>query len=165
MTMKPSTKKAAGAAAVVLALATPLTMYWEGKRNKTYIDIAGIPTACYGQTGDKVKVGATYSDETCEKWLREELQAYYEAVDRCIPEMAPHQAAAFTVFAYNVGIGGACGSSAARYARDKQWPQACAALERWNKYRNPKTGQLEVSQGLANRRAAERRLCEGKPHA
>ncbi|QDQ26695.1 lysozyme [Chitinimonas arctica] len=161
-----------GAVVAVLAIAFPLTAQLEGKRNKTYLDIARIPTACMGQTGPKVKLGATYSDETCNTWLREELTDYYSAVAQCIDvPMAPHQAAALTVFAYNVGTAGACGSAAARYARQGDWPRACRAIQTndagqpaWSYITDPKTGGKTYSKGLANRRARERALCEGKSH-
>lgn len=159
---KPIIKRA-GAAAAVLAIALPLTMLWEGKRNTTYIDIAGIPTACYGQTGPKVQIGATYSNATCDTWLREELADYYQAISTCIGrDMQPHQAAAFTVFAYNVGKGGACRSTAVRLAKAGRWPEACRAIGMWDKAYNPKTGRTERVQGLANRRAAEIKLCLGE---
>lgn len=150
--------------AAVLALAIPFATSWEGKRNTTYLDIAGIPTACMGQTGPKVQLGRTYSDATCEQWLREELTDYHQAITQCVAvPMAPHQAAALTVFAYNVGAAGACGSAAVRYARVGDWTRACRAIQT-NDRGQPAwsyVGRTYV-QGLANRRAAERALCEGR---
>ncbi|GAA5785657.1 hypothetical protein YWS52_19790 [Chitiniphilus shinanonensis] len=152
------------AVAAMLVLATPLAMQWEGKRNATYLDIAGVPTACYGQTGASVKLGATYPDSTCDAWLRQELGERYQQLAQCIPvEMAPHQAAALTVFAYNVGVAGACNSAAARYARAGDWPRACRAIQ-LNDRGQPAWSYAggRYVQGLANRRAAERALCEGR---
>ncbi|QDQ24911.1 lysozyme [Chitinimonas arctica] len=156
--------------AAVLALATPFVIQWEGKRNRTYLDVAGIPTACMGQTGTRVKIGATYNDATCEAWLREELTETYAAVSRCMPvPMTPNQAAALTAFAYNVGSTGACQSAAARYARQGDWGKACRAIQindagqpAWSYVTDAKTGKKVYVQGLANRRAAERALCEGR---
>ncbi|WP_375592301.1 lysozyme [Chitiniphilus eburneus] len=157
-------RPAAVAVAAILALATPLAMQWEGKRNTTYLDIGGVPTACYGQTGSKVRLGATYPDSTCDAWLQRELGDRYQQLAQCIPvEMAPHQAAALTVFAYNVGIAGACNSAAARYARAGDWPRACRAIQ-LNDRGQPAWSYVggRFVQGLANRRAAERALCEGR---
>ncbi|XZG71740.1 lysozyme [Chitinibacteraceae bacterium HSL-7] len=144
-------------AAAVVALATPLTMQWEGKRNATYLDIGGVPTACYGQTGSQVQRGKTYSDATCRQWLNESLHAHYAGIRRCVTApMADHQAAALTVWAYNVGVPAACGSTLVRHANAGNWPAACAQLDRWVYVRGQRV------QGLANRRAAERGLCEGR---
>lgn len=159
-------KRRTAFAAAAIAAAMPVIMLWEGKVNKTYLDIGGVPTACYGQTGPQVTPGIVYDDKTCETWLRAETGEKYDAMMRCLPaeqEMKPYQAAAMLVFAYNVGVSGACRSAAARYARAGDWRNACRAIQvndngiaAWS-YVNGR-----YVQGLANRRAAERRLCEGR---
>lgn len=163
--------KAGALAGAALLLALPVAKLWEGKVNTTYLDVANVPTACYGQTGAKVRLGATYSDATCERWLREELQGYFEAIDRCVTvPMTPPRAAALTVFAYNVGVAGACSSAAVRYANRGDWRNACRAIQvndrgepAWSYATDRVTGKRRFVQGLANRRAAERALCERAP--
>lgn len=156
-------------AAAVLALAVPLTITWEGKRNSTYLDIGGVPTACYGQTGAKVRVGSTYSDATCEAWLRAELTETYTGVLACLgaaPGAHARHIAAFVVFAYNIGVSGFCGSASARYARSGDWANACRAIQ-INDLGKPVWSYVgkRYVQGLANRRTAERALCEGRAPA
>jgi lysozyme len=149
-------KVAAGAAGVML-IAVSFVAGWEGKRNTTYNDIVGIPTICYGQTGARAVPGRTVSDATCQQWLEEELGQYYAGVRECIrAPMQDHQAAAFTSLAYNIGVKGFCGSTAAKRANAGDWPGACAAIERWN------MAGGSVVNGLVRRRAAERKLCEGR---
>lgn len=149
-------KVAAGAAGVML-IAVSFVAGWEGKRNTTYNDIVGIPTICYGQTGARAVPGRTVSDATCQQWLEEELGEYYKGVQGCIRvPMQDHQAAAFTSLAYNIGVRGFCGSTAAKRANAGDWPGACAAIDRWN------MAGGRVVNGLVRRRAAERKLCEGK---
>lgn len=149
-------KVAAGAAGVMM-IAVGFVAGWEGKRNTTYNDIVGIPTICYGQTGERAAPGRTVSDATCQQWLEEELNEYYLGVRKCVTvPMQDHQAAAFTSLAYNIGVKGFCGSTAVKRANAGDWPGACAAIERWN------MAGGKVVNGLAKRRAAERKLCEGK---
>lgn len=48
-----------------IALAAVVVMFWEGYVPRTYIDPVGIPTACYGHTGEDVRAGATYTRKEC----------------------------------------------------------------------------------------------------
>ncbi|XZG69229.1 lysozyme [Chitinibacteraceae bacterium HSL-7] len=156
-------KQKATLVAAAIAIALPMTMHEEGKRNRTYLDIAGVPTACYGQTGDKVKVGQTYSDATCDAWLSEDLGWRLPAVLACGvgADWTPTRLAAMGVFAYNIGIRGACGSAAMRYARANNWANACRAMQ-INDAGKPAwsyAGDRFVP-GLYKRRGRERALCE-----
>lgn len=149
-------KVAAGAAGIMI-IAVGFVAGWEGKRNTTYNDIVGIPTICYGQTGERAVHGRTVSDATCQQWLEEELNEYYLGVRKCVNvPMQAHQAAAFTSLAYNIGVKGFCGSTAAKRANAGDWPGACAAIDRWN------MAGGKVVNGLVKRRAAERKICEGR---
>ncbi|HSC81178.1 MAG TPA: lysozyme [Chitinolyticbacter sp.] len=146
---------------------------WEGDhRNKAtgehvaYRDIGGVWTACYGQTGARVAPGGRYSQTTCDQWLRDELLDTHNAVMRCLqqPEgLTPSRQAAFVVMAYNVGVSGFCSSAAAGFARRSDWPSACRAIQVNNGGR-PAWSYVNgrFVQGLANRRGAERELCEGR---
>ncbi|WP_051304677.1 lysozyme [Chitinilyticum litopenaei] len=148
---------AAALALAALALASPLVMKWEGKRNATYIDLAGIPTACYGQTGARVKTGQRYSDETCKQWLQESMAEHYAGLTRCLTAPAEaHQLAALTSWTYNVGVSAACKSQLVRKANAGDWPGACAELDKWVFVKGQRV------QGLVNRRKEERALCEGR---
>lgn len=162
----PAAKTTGGAAkaisasfiAAVLALAGPLIKVWEGKENRTYLDIVGVPTACYGETGKHIQVGKTYTNAQCEAFLDRSMRAHFGYVQRCIIDKAAtpltvNEAAALTSFAFNVGQGGVCGSTLQRHAIRGEKVQMCGQLMRW-----VYAGGRRVP-GLVNRRKAEYRLC------
>ena len=142
----------------VLALAEPTIKKWEGYSNDPYRDIAGIRTVCWGETAGVQ--ARRYSDAECQAMFRQSVIRHGAPIVACLPAAAPASVqASFVSFGYNVGVQAACGSTAAQRARRGDYAGACEALTWWNKARNPVTGKLEVSRGLANRRADERALC------
>ena len=70
--------------------------------------------------------------------------------------MTSYQWAAYTSLAFNIGTGAFCRSSIARRANAGDTAGACAAISLY-----VYAGGKRV-QGLANRRAGERALCEGR---
>lgn len=152
--------KAIGAlfVAAVLALAGTLIKPWEGKRNTTYLDIVGVPTACYGETRGVVR-GKTYTDEECEAFLNKSMREFYGHVTRCITyPLTINESAALTSFAYNVGPRGVCGSKLQYHANRGEKVQMCGQLMRWV-YAG---GSDKPVKGLVNRRKAEYAMCMGK---
>ena len=151
-------QKAGGGAAIVaaLALAVPFVGGWEGKRNDPYLDIAKIPTVCYGETRVEMR---RYSDAECRVMLEGAVKGFMEPVAKCSPSIAnrPYQLAAATSLAYNIGISAYCRSSADRRFDAGNIAGGCAGLKLWDKARV--NGKLVSVRGLANRRAAEYRLC------
>lgn len=146
-------KVAAGLGAVVVALAAPLVMRFEGLQTKPYLDPIGLKTVCYGETHAPMR---TYTPAECEAMLMESLELHGSDIAACLPAGLPdNQKAAALSFAYNVGAAKACASTFAAKLRAGD-PTACAELSRWV-YADGK-----VLQGLVKRRAAERALCEGK---
>lgn len=136
-----------------LALATPLIMQWEGKRNDPYRDIVGVLTVCHGETQAPMR---RYSDAECAAMLATRVEAdYARPILACVPAFAghPHAYAASISLAYNIGVAAFCRSSVARAFRAGDWTGGCDAFLRWNR-----AGGREV-RGLTRRRAAERRLC------
>lgn len=146
------------AAAGVLALAIPVVAYFEGFIPHTYADPVGIPTICYGYAGPDVPRDALASRPQCEALLTVEVWETYQGVMRCVRrELAPHEAAALTSWAYNVGTGAACGSTLMRRLNAGEPAVAwCAELDRWVFAKGQRLP------GLVKRRAAERALCEGR---
>lgn len=141
----------------VLALAAGVVMLWEGYVPRTYIDPVGIPTACYGHTGEDVRVGATYTRKECQALLEGDLAIALAGVNRCIHvPLQSHEAAALVSFVFNVGERNFCGSTLARRINRGELPAACAELSKWVYAKGRKLP------GLVNRRAQERALCEGK---
>ena len=157
-TDKKPAKAAKGAAAGVLVAAAAFVGPWEGERTEAYLDrIASPPvwTVCYGETRG-VGPGDRYTPAECRAMLMDALDDFYQPLIRCIPTL-PQQPegvqVALVSWAYNVGVGAACGSTLARRANAGDWRAACNELPRWNK-----AGGREV-RGLTNRRAAEQRMC------
>jgi lysozyme len=155
---RPTKKKAAvGITAAVMAAALPVVERWEGLRTSPYEDVVGVLTVCYGETeGVEMR---DYAPAECESMLQDRLlRDYYQPLVACIdglPSAPVEVQAAFTSWAYNVGVGAACGSTLARYARAGEWEAACNELPKW------RFAGGKVWQGLVNRRADERELCLG----
>lgn len=158
---EPVTRRAGVAAVAVagaIALAAPLVMAWEGDGDRIgYLDVVRVPTACWGHTGSGVVVGRRYDAAQCRVWLNDDLRRHADGVARCLTvDLPPQSFAAFVSFAYNVGVDGFCRSQVRRRANAGNLAGACAALSDWVYAGRP----ARRLQGLVNRRAAERRLCE-----
>ena len=63
---------------------------------------------------------------------------------------------ALTCFVFNVGFGAFMGSTLFAFLNAGQYLAAADEFLKWNKARNPKTGQKEPLTGLTRRRQAER---------
>lgn len=148
-------KRAGIASAVVLAIAAPFVMQWEGLKTTTYIDVVGVPTVCYGDTGPHVTMGAVFTAEECAKLLDRRLTLYAQRLDKCVTvPVTPYQGAAILELAYNVGVGAVCNSTMVRQinagAPPTQW---CGQLRRWV-YAGGR-----VWKGLVNRREDSLAMC------
>lgn len=144
-------------AAAVAVAAASLVGAWEGYYGKTYKDIVGVPTVCYGET-DKAAVAEgrkrTFTKAECLKMLSERLPEYDEGFKRCINREIPESVhIAMISVTYNIGIGGVCKSSMVRKINAGDFRGACDALLAWNRAGG------RVVKGLDNRRRAERQVC------
>ncbi len=143
----------------IVALATAIAAPAEGLRTMAYRDPVGIPTICFGSTKG-VKLGDTATPEQCRQLLTAEMLESVDQVDRCVPGLPPHVAAAFADAAYNLGPTIVCDrtrSTAARLLAAGRLIEACRELPKWDKARV--AGMLVALPGLTKRRAAERDLC------
>lgn len=160
--MASTGKKLAGGAVGVAVAAAALVASWEGYYGKTYNDIVGVPTVCYGET-EKSAVAEgrkrTFTKAECLEMLQQSLKKYDDGFMRCVKRPIPDSVhIAGISFTYNVGIGGACKSSFVRKINAGDFKGACDALLLWNKAGG------RVVKGLDNRRRDERRVClEGLP--
>ena len=142
-------------------------MLWEGTEYYAYYDIAGIPTVCQGYTGKGIIFGKKYSPAECAVFLKKELTVHSNAVLNCISKpLDEKHYVAFTLFAYNIGVSGFCGSRAAKLFNQGLSDEACRAIANgpdgkptWS-YIN---GNV-FSKGLYNRRVYERSICLGEPY-
>ena len=128
----------------------------EGTVPVAYRDVAQVVTACTGHTEPGLKVGVDYSAQ-CEAWFASDVGKAAMGVQACVhAPMTSYQWAAYTSLAFNIGTGAFCRSSIAREANAGNTAAACRAIELY-----VYAGGKRV-QGLVNRRAAERALCEGR---
>lgn len=144
-----------GTATLAAGLMGALTSF-EGKRNVGYKDVAGIPTACFGDTANVV-VGKFYGDAECQARLEQQASAHVAEVVKCTPHLRGWPLVAASSLAYNIGGPAYCGSTAAKRFNAGDIRGGCDALLSWNKARV--NGTLVMVKGLANRRAAERAIC------
>ncbi len=135
-------------AALLLASLTSL----EGNSNVGYLDIAGIPTACTGDTVNVV-VGKFYSDAECHARLVRQATAHIKDVQRCTPGLTGYQLVAAGLLTYNIGGAHYCSSTAARRFKAGDRRGGCDAFKLFNRAGG------RVVRGLVNRRAFETEIC------
>ncbi len=159
--------KVAASGAIVTSALVAFIATWEGKVNTVRIDpISGVYDVCYGHTGQHAMPGKTYTDEQCADILREDINIHQAGVRACIQSpVNQNQLDAFTSLAFNIGIYGACQSSAMTLLNEGKFIEACHALmDHRGAYRRDRDGNRipgswrEVK-GLKNRREAERIWC------
>ena len=141
-----------GSVVAMLGLVVTTIAPWEGKRNDPYRDPIGIQTVCYGETRVEMR---RYTDAECTAMLEAATAEFAEGVRIRNPGIVefPHQWAAHTSFAYNVGLAAYGRSSVARLFEQGQQRAACKFLTRYV-YAGGKR-----LRGLERRRAAEVELC------
>ena len=150
---------AAAIAALALSLATTALKQDEGKANRTYLDVAAIPTYCYGHADRAAKVGGVHSDAQCDALLSKDTQVEQRGVAACVPALTsrPYQWAASTRLAHNIGVSGFCHSGAAIHFNRGDWRGGCDLFLAWDKARVG--GRVIAVAGLAARRQRERAQC------
>lgn len=146
-------KKATATGGAVVLLAFPLVAQFEGLRLKAYLDMAGIPTICYGETLD-VSMGDVKSKEECDTMLAARIAYFAHEVDKAITPSLPSKThAALASWTYNVGVGAMQKSTLVRLANNGDLRGACNQLLRWDKVKG------QTVRGLTLRRQKERELC------
>lgn len=149
---------------VVTAIVVPIGSHFEQNRPIGYLDAVGQATDCLGETnGAVVGVMRHTLDECLALYNVRLVGVWNDHMSNCIhTDLTPNQAAAVVLWADNVGINAACGSTLVRYVNAGAAPNVwCSELPRWNKGRV--LGQLVVLPGLSRRRACEYQLCLGQP--
>lgn len=150
-----------------------------------YLDIVGVPTACDGLTSvegpngtrRRITMKDSFTEEQCATMLEAELVRHAVPVMKCTPGLSlsipgrDHARFAAVSMAYNIGVGGWCGSSAARHMNAGRVRAACDAFLPWDKgtFNRPQTGRtcsrkadgkwLCPIAGLTARRQRERAEC------
>lgn len=164
---------AAAPVALVMALVAALGQddsAHEGRRYTPYRDSAGIWTACAGITGKAVIPGKRYTPEECTQLEVTYVQRMLANMGQCVRgEFEFHEVKAWGHFAYNIGTGAFCSSTAARRLNAGERKTACAEISKWRFVRidgQPRDCALPQWKakcgGIIDRRAWERATCEGR---
>lgn len=135
--------------AVELAVDAIITP-WEGLVLKSHWDsFSKRWDICYGETKG-IGPNMVKTKAECKAMLiRRVTNDFYKPLTQCIAGFAKIPVslqASMVSGAYNFGVGAACSSTAARYARVGKYPEACLAQTAFNKAGGG------VVQGLVNRR-------------
>lgn len=122
-----------------VALAVQVIQPWEGRHLTAYLDTLAKPpvwTICDGDTNG-VKRGMVETHEGCNKRLAEKLVNDYRApVAKCAgnwDERPLSWRAAMLSLSWNIGVRGACNSTAMRLAKQERYKESCEAATAWNK--------------------------------
>jgi lysozyme len=150
------TKMAAGGAAIILASASIIATirHDEGREYRPYQDIVGVWTVCDGITGPDVIHGKVYTDQECNALTIKHVEKHGSQLLDCIHVRITQQMyEALAGWAYNVGTGAACKSTAIRYINKGMYHAGCKDLLRWNRAGG------QVVRGLTLRRERESAAC------
>jgi lysozyme len=163
--------------AAAIALATPQVASWEGLWLTVKPDklAYGIPTGGYGET-QNVKLGETHTKEYWQDRLKMRLPQYATKLAPCIKVELPDEVVATLIsMSYNAGAGAVCKSSVLAKMNAGDIKGGCEAIIKldskgrplvtFDRNGRPLDGWYVMAggkfrQGLANRRASERKLCE-----
>ncbi len=119
---------------------TTVVSYNEGFSGDAYLDSAGIPTICYGETKG-VKMGQKRSLSDCQKQLIESVGEHAKALEG-LPVSLPDVVVLGSIdMAYNVGVSGFYNSRVHRLLSEGNYKEAGAAVLEWryiSVYRQPK---------------------------
>lgn len=103
---------------------------------RSYLDIAGVPTACDGITKG-VRLGQVYTEAQCTMMLQRELAIHAQGVMDCSPALHADgktwQRVAAVSHGYQFGVAAWCTSTARRLIEQGKIAEGCADLSRWNK--------------------------------
>ncbi len=136
---------------------------FEGFRSHPYLCIAGVPTLGFGSThyANGAPVGLSdgdISEPAAENILFATLQYdYVPAVNHCVTaDINQNQFDALVDFAYNCGSQNLKNSTLLKLVNEGNFAAASLEFKKWCHCNG------EVSQGLLNRREAERKLFMGE---
>ena len=145
----------------VSAAAIAGVISFEGTRTHAYMDLGGVPTVCTGHTGKDIDMNKIYTQDECRRILVKDIQKHNSAILECIKvPIKQEEYDAYTIFAFNVGVGAFCGSRANKLLSSGDHAGACRALATgpdgkpaWS-FVNGK-----LIKGLQRRREFERDMC------
>lgn len=131
----------------------------EGLRLHAYLCPAGVWTIGYGHTGPDVREAMTIDERQADALLRRDVKVAEVAVGRLVEvPLSQGQLDALTSFVMNAGPGSLQMSTLLRKLNQHDYLGAAGEFPRWNKARDPRSGQLRELAGLTKRRLAEQAM-------
>lgn len=129
----------------------------EGFRDTAYDDGVGVQTIGFGST-EGVKRGDRITVERGLVLLAGDVSKHEAGLRKCLGDVPlyPREWDAYVSWAFNVGVGAACGSTLVRKLKAGDYAGACKELLRWDRAGG------KVLPGLTKRRQAEYRTCMGQ---
>lgn len=179
-----NTGKSTGALALASAALLAFLAYWESGGSTPVLIVyadrlaGGLPTVCDGLTrhitDTPIIVGQAWTVEKCRAETERAVRKVQKQLLQCFSQEPPQAVFdAATSHAWNNGAPATCGSVAMKRWNEGKWAEGCKRLQVggdgrpvWSYVRTGKVNpdgspQMRFVQGLANRRGAERALCEG----
>ncbi|WP_419894597.1 lysozyme [Proteus terrae] len=139
-----------------ITIALSLISYFEGIKYKSYYDVTGVLTVCYGHTGNDIIQNRIYTQQECDALLQKDFIKIQRQVDALIKvSLDNHTKASLYSFAYNVGITAFARSTLLKKLNAGDQHGACEEMKRWV------YAGGTVWRGLINRREMESTLCHG----
>ena len=130
----------------------------EDLRLKAYRCWAGKWSCGWGET-DGVTATTVWTKEYADQRFCDSLtERTHQVLAACTTEPTAHELAAMVSLQYNIGHAAFLRSTVLRQHNAGNRQAAARAFGLWNKARNPRTGQLEVLDGLTARRQREAAL-------
>jgi len=156
------------ASVAAAGVAIPFIKPHEGRELAAYQDGVGVWTICDGETLG-VRQGDTRTDQECDQITKDRVTEFAANVAALVNRpLAVQTHAAFTSFAYNVGLANFGRSTALKKLQRGDIAGACAEITRWT-YVGGKDCRVRANRcyGIVTRRWAEHDLClkglEGQP--
>lgn len=169
--IKPNATQVRSAVGVLVLAASTLVglAVHEGYRDEAYLPTKhDVPTIGFGSTKG-VKMGDKTDPIRSLRRLEKELdEVYVAAVKRYVKvPLYDYEFAAYVSFTYNLGAENFRTSTMLKKLNAGDYAGACAELSKWNKQWTGKRDAqgkkiMVVIDGLTERRAEERAICEGR---
>lgn len=130
---------------------------YEGYTDRAVIPVKGdVPTIGFGTTSG-VKPGDRITPPVALARAMRDVTKFEGAVKECVTvPLHQHELDAYVSLAYNIGPTAFCNSTLVKKLNTNDYAGACAEISKWNRQGG------RVLQGLVNRRAAERAMCDGE---
>lgn len=119
----------------------------------------GIYTIGWGSTGRDIGKATVWTQAQCDKWISDRMAKDMAKIAGELPNLEPHELAACTSLAYNIGMGNFLSSTLVKRLKLGKKIEAAEQFLRWDRSGG------KVLRGLTRRRKCERDIFLGKPLA